>query len=155
MIASLRTHTPAGIIWISTATLLLICVGSVATGHRHNVKKAKKKQQSCQQDREETEEFYGNSVQDEDKMRELCPQQICSACYKRIHDSRRKVKNSTKYDTVKVQPEKWTNDGNTLSEQQGWKTVLCANNIRREVRKRRCREAGRMRLFLISLKTLP
>ena len=34
-------------------------------------------------------------------MRELYPQHICSACYKRIHNSRRKVKNFTKYDTVK------------------------------------------------------
>ena len=34
-------------------------------------------------------------------MRKLCPQQICASCYKRIHNSRRKVKNSTKYDTVK------------------------------------------------------
>ena len=59
--------------WISTAKLLLICVGSVATGHRQNVKKANKKQQSCQQYREEIKEFYGISVQDEDKMRELYP----------------------------------------------------------------------------------
>ena len=65
------------------------------------MKKAKKKQKSCQQYRDEIEEFYGTSVEDEDKMRELCRQQICSACCKRIHNSGRKVKNSAKYDTVK------------------------------------------------------
>ena len=63
--------------------------------------KANKKQQACQQYREEIEEFYGISVQDEDKIRELYPQKFCSSSYKRIHNSRRKVKNFPKYYTVK------------------------------------------------------
>ena len=47
-------------------------------------------------------------------MRELYPQQICSACCKRIHNSGRKVKNFTKHDTVKVQTEKWTSEEKNL-----------------------------------------
>ena len=49
-------------------------------------------------------------------MRELYPQQICSACYKRIRNSRRKVKNFTKYDTVKNAARKVDKRNNKLDK---------------------------------------
>ena len=91
--------------------------------------KGKEKQQSCLQYREEIEKFYGIIVQDEDKMKELvhCKESII------LGEKWRTPSSMTPW---KVQQEKWTNDGNTLSEQQGWKTVLCANSIRRGPKKK-------------------